>query len=50
MKALIKDKPIRGATFTDLPDDSFLADGMCEGKVTPAIIRKMCYYVLKVER
>jgi hypothetical protein len=49
MKAFIKDKPIRGATFTDLPDDSFLEDVTCEEKVTPAITRKMCYYVLKVE-
>ena len=50
MKALIKDKPTRGAPLTDLPDDSFLADVMCEGKVTRGIIRKMCYYVLKGER
>jgi hypothetical protein len=49
MKTLIKDKPIRGATFTDLPYDSFLEDVMCQEKVTPAVTRNMCYYVLKVE-
>jgi len=50
MKALIKDTPTRGANFTDLPDDSLLANVMREGKVTPAICRKMYYYVLKEER
>lgn len=36
--------------LVNIVDDSLLADVMREGKVTPAITRKMCHYVVKVER
>jgi len=36
--------------LVNIVDDSLLADVMKEGKVTPAITRKMCHYVLAAEQ
>ena len=36
--------------IVNIVDDSLLADVMKEGKVTPAITRKMCHYVLAAEQ
>jgi len=36
--------------LVNIVDDSLLADVMREGKVTPAITRKMCHYVLAAEQ
>lgn len=36
--------------LVNIVDDSLLADVLKEGKVTPAITRKMCHYVLAAEQ
>jgi len=48
MKMLSKALP--NVRLVNIVDDSLLADVMREGKVTPAITRKMCYYVLAAEQ
>jgi len=40
---------LQDVRIVNIVDDSLLADVMREGKVTPSIIRKMCYYVVAAE-
>lgn len=48
MKMLSEALP--GVRLVNIVDDSLLADVIREGKVTPAITRRMCHYVLAAEQ
>jgi Asp/Glu/hydantoin racemase len=48
MKMLSKAMP--NVRLVNIVDDSLLADVLKEGKVTPAITRRMCHYVLAAEQ
>jgi len=43
-------KAMPDVRLVNIVDDSLLADVLKEGKVTPAITRKMCHYVLAAEQ